>query len=133
VFDLPRDYADEIIGHAREEAPTECCGILAGKDGRALRLYRATNAERSPHRYDIGAEELYRIHSEVESLGWEFVAIYHSHPSGEAYPSPRDVAEAYWPDAVYLIVSLADAASPRIRAFRLRDGAVSEEDLCLTD
>jgi len=133
VFELPRSYAEEIVAHAREEAPNECCGIVAGKDGRALRLYRAVNVERSPHRYDIGPEELYRIHSEVESQGWEFVAIYHSHPASEAFPSPVDVAEAYWPDAVYLIVSLADARAPEIKAFRVEKGIVVEEDLNLVD
>ena len=132
MFELPRSYAEEIIAHAREEAPNECCGILAGKNGRALRLYRAVNAEHSPHRYDIGPEELFRIHSEVESLGWEFVAIYHSHPAGEAFPSPIDAAEARWPDAVYLIVSLVDR-EPVVRAFRLDQGAFSEEALSVLD
>jgi proteasome lid subunit RPN8/RPN11 len=143
VFDLPRRHAEEIVAHAREEAPNECCGIIAGKDGRALKLYRARNAERSPYRFDIDSRDLYRIHSEVESLGWEFVAIYHSHPGGEAYPSPADLAMArtagpgeavdLWPGAVYLIVSLAVPGGPQIRAFRLEAGAVREEAVNLTD
>jgi proteasome lid subunit RPN8/RPN11 len=141
VFQLPRRYAEDIIAHAREEAPNECCGILAGRDGRVRRLYRARNAEQSPYRFNVDPRDLYRIHCETESRGWEFVAIYHSHPQSEAYPSPTDVAMAraagpgeaidLWPGAVYLIVSLVDAASPRIRAFRIEGGAVSEETLVL--
>ena len=97
VFELPRRYAEEIIAQAREEAPNECCGILAGEGGQALKLYRAVNAEHSPYRFDVDARDLYRIHSEVESLGWRFVAIYHSHPQTEAYPSATDVAMAACP------------------------------------
>ena len=143
MFELPRRYAEEMIAHAREEAPNECCGILAGEGGRVLRLYRAVNAEHSPYRFDIDSRDLYRIHAEVEALGWEFVAIYHSHPQSEAYPSPTDVAMArlpgpgetvdLWPGAVYLIVSLADPGSPQIRAFRIEKGAVVEEALELID
>jgi proteasome lid subunit RPN8/RPN11 len=143
VFNLRRQHAEEIVAHAREEAPNECCGILAGKNGRALKLYRAVNSERSPYRYDIDAQDLYRIHNEVQAEGWEFVAIYHSHPDGEAYPSATDVALARWPggdgyvdawpDVRYLIVSLADPQSPVIRAFRIEEGRVSEESLQVVD
>jgi [CysO sulfur-carrier protein]-S-L-cysteine hydrolase len=143
VFELPRRYTEEIVEHARAEAPNECCGILAGKEGRVLKLYRAVNAEHSPYRYDIDASDLYRINAEVEASGWEFVAIYHSHPRAEAYPSPNDVAMTHlpgsgelvdlWPGVIYLIVSLADPASPRIRAFHIERGTVSEEELHLTD
>ena len=143
MFNLRRRHAEEIVAHAREEAPNECCGILAGKNGRALKLYRAVNAERSPYRYDIDAQDLYRIHSEAQAEGWEFVAIYHSHPDAEAYPSATDVAMSRWPGGdkdvdrwpgvCYLIVSLRDPQSPQIRAFRLHDGAVSEEPLRLVD
>lgn len=139
MFRLRRRHAEEIVVHAREEAPNECCGILAGKNGRALKLYRAVNAERSPYRYNIETQDLYRIHSEVQAQGWEFVAIYHSHPKGEAFPSATDVALARWPggdgyvDAWpgvrYLIVSLADPASPLIRAFCIEEGRVAEDPL----
>jgi proteasome lid subunit RPN8/RPN11 len=143
VFELLRRYAEDMIAHAREEAPNECCGILAGEGDRVLRLYRAVNAEHSPFRFDIDSRDLYRIHSEVEALGWQFVAIYHSHPRGEAFPSATDLALArlpgsdetvdLWPGTLYLIVSLAQADSPVIRAFRLESGAVSEEALELID
>jgi [CysO sulfur-carrier protein]-S-L-cysteine hydrolase len=143
VFELPRACAEEIIAHAREEAPNECCGILAGKSGRVLRLYRAVNAEGSPYRYDIDPQDLYRIHREVEALGWEFIAIYHSHPASEAYPSATDVAMArtsgpgeaieLWPGVVYLIVSLVDPAFPQLRAFRIQGNSPRREQINLLD
>ena len=126
---LERAYADQMIAHAREDAPNECCGIIAGNDGRATRLYRAVNAEASPYRYNVDPKDLLRIYRDIDGQGWDVLAIYHSHTHTEAYPSPTDVRLAAWPDAYYLIVSLADEASPVLRAFRIQDGQVSEEEL----
>ncbi len=143
MFNLQRRYVEEIIAHAREETPNECCGILAGKEGQVLRLYRAVNAEQSPYRYNIDPQELYRIYSETQRLGWEFLAVYHSHPKSEAYPSPTDVSRSQlpgaekavdaWPNACHLIVSLADPESPVMRAFRIQEGRITEEPLQVTD
>ena len=129
MFALERRYIDDMIAHAREEAPNECCGILAGKDGRILQLYRAINAEQSRYRYNIDSQDLFRIHRECEEQGWEFVGIYHSHTDSEAYPSPTDVRLAFWPEALYFLVSLRDSENPEVRAYRILDGQVSEEEL----
>jgi len=143
VFKLPRRYAEEIIAHARKVAPNECCGILAGREGQALKLYRAANAEQSPYRYNIDPQDLFRIHTEVEKHGWAFLAIYHSHPKSEAYPSETDVSRSQlpgagqavdaWPNVYHLIVSLADPRSPIIRAFRIEEGRITEEPLQVLD
>lgn len=124
---LEQQYIDEMIAHAKEEAPNECCGIIAGKDGRATKLYRATNAEASPYRYSVDTKDLLRIHREVDDNDQEFLVIYHSHTHTEAYPSPTDVRLASWPDAYYVLVSLMDEAKPVVRAFRIVEGAVTEE------
>jgi proteasome lid subunit RPN8/RPN11 len=129
MFQVEARYTDDMIAHAREEAPNECCGILAGKDGRVLQLYRATNAEQSRYRYNIDSQDLFRIHRECEERGWQFVGIYHSHTESEAYPSPTDVRLAFWPEALYFLVSLRDSESPTVRAYRIVDGQVSEEEL----
>lgn len=129
MLKLARAYVDDIIAHAREDAPNECCGILAGNDGLATRLYRALNAEASPYRYNVDPKDLLRIYRDIEANGWEVLAIYHSHTHTEAYPSQTDVRLAAWPDAYYLIVSLADEANPVLRAFRIQDGQVTEEEL----
>jgi len=129
VFALERKYADEIIAHAREEAPNECCGVLGGRDGRVEKLFRAVNAEKSPYRYNVDPHDLLRIYRECDANGWDFLAIYHSHTHTEAYPSPTDVSLAAWPESVYIIVSLADPEIPVLKAFRIQDGRVSEEEL----
>ncbi len=126
---VERGYIEEMIAHAREEVPNECCGILAGKDGRVLKLYRATNAEHSPYRYSVDSRDLFRIHRECEAQGWEFVGIYHSHTASDAYPSPTDVRLALWPESVYFLVSLRDPEHPDVRAFRIEDGRIAEVKL----
>jgi len=126
---LPKKFINEIIAHAREEAPNECCGIIAGQDGRAVKLFRARNSEASPYRYNVDPQELFRIYRECDEKGWEFLTIYHSHTASEAYPSPTDVRLAFWPDAYYVLVSLQDPEKPVVRAFRIVDGEVREKEL----
>jgi proteasome lid subunit RPN8/RPN11 len=130
MFTIEKRYIDDMIAHARREAPLECCGVLAGSDGRILKLYQATNAEHSRYCYNIEPQELFRINRECEESGWRFVGIYHSHPDGRAYPSPTDVRlAALWPETLYFIVSLLSPERPEVRAFRIRDRDVIEEDL----
>jgi proteasome lid subunit RPN8/RPN11 len=129
VLTLPQEYIEEMIEHAREDAPNECCGIIAGQDGRAVKLFRATNAEASPYRYSVDPEDLFRIHRECEENGWEFLAIYHSHTASEAYPSGTDIRLAFWPESFYVLVSLTRPDEPAVRAFRIVDGEVQEEEL----
>ncbi len=124
---LQQRHIDEMIAHAKEDAPNECCGIIAGpSDGRATKLYRAINAEASPYRYSVDAKDLLRIYRDVDANDEEFLVIYHSHTHTEAYPSPTDIRLAAWPDAYYVLVSLAEE-TPIVRAYRIVDGAVTEE------
>ena len=129
MLSLPRSHSDEIIAHAREDAPNECCGIIAGNDGSATQLYRALNAEASPYRYNVDPKDLLRIYRDIDGNGWDVLAIYHSHTHTEAYPSPTDVKLAAWPEAYYVIVSLEDDAKPVLRSFRIEDGQVTEATL----
>jgi [CysO sulfur-carrier protein]-S-L-cysteine hydrolase len=126
---VPRSIFDEMLEHAREEAPNECCGILGGSDGEAKTLYRATNAEHSPLRYTLDPNDLFRItFREIPANDEEMLAIYHSHTASPAYPSQTDINLATYPDAVYLILSLAEGEEP-LRGFRIDDGKVNEVDL----
>jgi proteasome lid subunit RPN8/RPN11 len=130
MFTIETHYIDEMIAHARREAPLECCGVLGGRDGRVLKLYQATNAEHSRYCYNIEPQELFRINQECEENGWQFLGIYHSHPDSAAYPSPTDIRlAALWPEPVYFIVSLLRPENPEVRAFRIRDGEVTEEEI----
>ena len=129
TLSLRQSFIDEMIAHAKKDAPNECCGIIAGKNGRAVKLFRAKNAEASPYRYNVEPKDLFRIFRECEENGWSFLAIYHSHTASEAFPSPTDVRLATWPEAYYVLVSLKDTDKPVVRGFRILDGAISEEEL----
>lgn len=132
ILRLPRSIYDEIIAHALEAYPEgtlgeEVCGILAGKDGKAELLYRAANvAENRAVRYEVSPHDLLHIFSDMDARNLELVAIYHSHPRTEAYPSPTDRQLAFYPDAFYIIVTLRDRSNPRLRAFRIVEGKVTE-------
>jgi proteasome lid subunit RPN8/RPN11 len=128
---ISREHVDEIIRHAREEMPNECCGIIATSEGASIKVFRATNSEASPVRYSLDPREQYEITMEIERQGWELGAIYHSHTRSPAYPSQTDVNLAFYPDALYLIVSLAKADAPDLRAFRIVDEEISEAALAV--
>ena len=120
---------DEMVAHAREEAPNECCGLVASSNGDAQRIYRAANAERSPVKYVVDPRDQIRIQNDIDDQGWELGAIYHSHTRTEPLPSQTDINLARnWPDPLYVIVGVAGDA-PDVRAFRIVDGQVTETEL----
>jgi [CysO sulfur-carrier protein]-S-L-cysteine hydrolase len=128
---ITRGMVDELIAHAREDAPNECCGMIASSDGEAVRVYRATNGAASPLRYEIDGLEQYRIQTEIEDAGWDLGAIYHSHTRSAPYPSQTDINLAFYPESLYVIVGLA-GGEPEVRAYRIVDERVSEVPLEVT-
>jgi proteasome lid subunit RPN8/RPN11 len=122
------DYAT-LVAHARDGYPNEACALLAGRDGSVERVYALPNAEASPSFYVVEPRAQLKAMTEMDDLGLDLVGIFHSHVATEAYPSRTDVELAAYPDAAYLILSLADQDGPVLRAFRIRDGQVSEEEL----
>jgi proteasome lid subunit RPN8/RPN11 len=130
---FPRPIVDELIAHARDDAPNECCGIVAAQDGQAVKLFRATNAEASPMRYSLDPREQYEITMEIERSGWELGVIYHSHTRSPAYPSQTDVNLAFYPDALYVIVSVVEPESPEVKAFRIVDRRIEEVPLEISE
>ncbi len=126
---LPRALADELVAHAREDMPNECCGLVAGRDGTAVRVMRAVNTEASPFMYVMDPREQMRMMEEVEDAGEDLLAVYHSHTRSAAFPSRSVVDLAFFPDPLYVIVSLADRDVPEIRAFRLRRTAPEGEQI----
>jgi [CysO sulfur-carrier protein]-S-L-cysteine hydrolase len=126
---VPRQMLEEMIAHAREEAPNECCGMIGGVDGEAMSLHRTRNAEASPFRYSIDGQELIDTYNAIQASGQDLIAIYHSHTGSAAYPSQTDINLAGWPDSVYVIVSLEDPQNPDVRGFWIRDGQIDEAEL----
>jgi proteasome lid subunit RPN8/RPN11 len=137
AVDLPSSIRDAIVAHARAEDPNEACGLIignapAGEGGRATRWVATPNRAASPFRYEIDPDALLRLTIETDDSGEVFWGIVHSHTHSPAIPSATDLRLAFYPDALYLLVSLdpaeADPASGResLRAWRITDGVSHE-------
>ena len=129
MLELSRDQAAVLVEYAKEEFPNECCGLLAGRNGRVERIYRGTNIDHSPYTYLMDPKEQLAAFKDMDAAGLDLLGIYHSHTHTPAYPSKTDVAKAFYPDALYVIVSLATQEAPEIRAFRLSNGQIAEESV----
>src|SRR5918912_1047780 len=103
---IARALLDEVVAHALEDAPNECCGMIASRDGQAVAVHRARNAAASPLRYEIDGMEQYQIQTAIEDAGLELGAIYHSHTRSAPVPSQTDINLAFYPDALYVIVGV---------------------------
>ena len=126
---IARELYEQMIAHAREEAPNECCGMVGSTDGRAVAVYRAVNAEASPLRFRIDPEEQLGLHNEIEEAGLELGAIYHSHTRTEPRPSQTDINFAkLWPGVLWIIVGLSGDEAD-VRTWRIDDGKVSDAEL----
>jgi proteasome lid subunit RPN8/RPN11 len=125
---IARHLYDELVAHARDDAPNECCGVVYARGGEAVKVRRATNAAASPLRYDIDAKELFRINEELEDDGFDLGAIYHSHTRSDPVPSQTDINLASYPESLYIIVGLR-GPEPDVRAWTIRDGQVAAGDL----
>ncbi|HWO46730.1 MAG TPA: M67 family metallopeptidase [Solirubrobacterales bacterium] len=121
---------DEMVAHAREDLPNECCGMIGGRDGEASRVVRVENAAASPLRYEMDPQGQYDALKAIEDAGEELIGIYHSHTRSAAYPSQTDVNEArMWPEQAYVIVSLEDEEAPDVKAFDLADLKIADVEL----
>jgi proteasome lid subunit RPN8/RPN11 len=134
---LPDEIRAAIVAHARAELPNEACGLVIGDrpaadGGRALRWAPTRNRAASPFRYEIHPEDLLRLTIEADDADETFWAIVHSHVASPARPSPTDLGLAFYPDALYILVSLhpdeteAGSGDPGVRAWRIVRGAAHE-------
>jgi proteasome lid subunit RPN8/RPN11 len=132
MSELDGVFYKEIVEQGLREFPNECCGVIAAADGVPVKVFAMTNADASPVTYRLDGMEQLRVFDEIDEQGWELWAIYHSHTHSEAYPSETDRRLAFYPDARYMLLSLADREEPVIRSFYLTDGEVTEEELTIT-
>ncbi len=129
LLELDRGTYDDLVEHARSDFPFEVCGLLAGRDGHVAKHYRIANAARSMTYYSMDPKAMLHAMNEIDDRDWDLLAIYHSHTHTEAFPSPTDVELAFYPEPVYLIVSLQDQDAPVIRGFEIVDGVITERQV----
>ena len=117
----------EMVAHARKEAPNECCGFVAARDGVAVEVRRAVNQAASPLKFEVDGLEVMRALDDFEGAGAELGAIYHSHTRTEPYPSQTDINfAANWPGVEWIIVGLDRQGEATVRTYLIEDGNVRE-------
>jgi proteasome lid subunit RPN8/RPN11 len=122
---LTAALVQEIVDAARAALPNEAVGLLVGAAG-PERYIALHNASASPYRYSIDPDEQLRVWTELDAGGESVWSIVHSHVNSPAAPSKTDIELAYFPESLYVICSLANAEAPDIRAWSIRDGAITE-------
>jgi proteasome lid subunit RPN8/RPN11 len=133
ILRMSAEIAAQIVAHAQSGYPHEVCGLVAGRDGVATAAYSGRNISPTPAvAYELDHDTLARIF-DFEDAGLELIAIYHSHPRSPETPSPTDIAHAFYPDSVYLIVSLATPEFPVVRGFRITDRRAQEVAIIVED
>ena len=118
----------EMFAWCKEKAPEEACGLVAGQDGRAVKIFRATNVEPVDKRirYAIDPAELLTVFREIDEQDLEFLGIFHSHVKSQAYPSATDIRLSYYPEAIYFMISLQHD-QPELRAFVIEKPDLSSD------
>lgn len=126
---IASDLLQDIVDHARRDAPDECCGIVGVRYGAAVAVHALENLAHSPFRFEVDGMDLHRALTAMEADGVELGAIYHSHTHSEPYPSQTDVNfAAHWPGVEWLIVGLAGDEAVT-RSYLIDGGAVTEVDV----
>src|SRR5664279_4455669 len=122
---------DDLIAHAKEGFPLEVCGILGGIGDTVSIIYRMTNTDASNEHFMMDPKEQFAVVKDLRAGGLTMLAVYHSHPETPARPSEEDIRLALTPGVSYLIISLADPEQPVIKSFRIHQGKVESEEICL--
>lgn len=134
VLTLRQEHIDEMVAHALEDAPNECCGLISARDGKVTMLHRAVNAEASPYRFSIDFREQRRIEEAMDEVGDSLAGFYHSHTGSPARPSPTDIrmmGTFFGPPYVHVVVSIENRNHPDVRAFYIEGESSTEQEYAL--
>ncbi len=136
MITLNSSHRQQMFAYAREAAPDECCGLIAGDAEKASSIYALRNvAANATVAYEAAPEDLFAAQRQMRERGEQLLAIYHSHPRAtEPQPSETDVRLAYYPQAIYLIIALA-CELPVMRAFKISEaeGLWEEVEYAIAD
>ena len=119
---LKREHIDAMVAHALEDAPIECCGLLATRDGVVAAVRRAKNKEASPYRFSIDPLETRKHEMAIDDAGMELAGFYNSHTGSPAVPSPTDIrmmGPFFGPPFVHFVIGVADREEPEVRAWHI--------------
>lgn len=130
---IPKEILDDMIAHAKEQAPLEACGLLAGIGSGVHKSFRLTNVDAGTDHFSLDPKEQFAVVKNIRPFGWEIVAVYHSHPATPARMSDEDLRLAFTPDMRYVIISLMDATAPEVKCYKVCHGQAVQEPILATD
>jgi len=130
---IPHRILDDMVEHAKSQAPEEACGLLVGVGVEVTKSYRLRNVDASPEHFSLDPNDQFAVVKDIRPLGWEILAVYHSHPATPARMSREDLRLALAPEMRYLIVSLVDGRNPQVKAFRVWQGQPVEEPVLIKE
>ncbi len=125
---IPLELLQTMVDHARDGAPNEACGLVAGVDGAATKVYPMANADPAPDRFTLDPAEHFAVWEDATSNGWEIIGSFHSHPTGPPIPSESDLRGGADPDWANFIVGVENG-HVAVRAYRYADGAASPVEI----
>lgn len=128
MLKITKESINQIIKHARTDAPVEACGYLGEKNGVAWGVFPMENIDASGEHFSLNPEEQFSVIRNMREMELKPAAVYHSHPETPARPSEEDIRLAYDPEMSYVIVSLA-GTEPSVKSFRIRNGKVDPEKI----
>ncbi len=137
---IDNNLFQQMIDHAKETYPFECCGLLVGnyksdKEKEILEIYSVENRnkERANDRYEIDPGDFYRVDKEASSKGMDILGVYHSHPDHPDRPSgvDREIASATYS---YIIFSVKNGEDVTAKSWMLEeiDEPFEEEEIKVT-
>ena len=130
---IPRTVLADMLSHARDHAPIEACGLLAGAGSTVEKAYQLTNVDQSPEHFSLDPREQFAAVKDMRANGLRMLAVYHTHPATPARMSDEDLRLAITPDILYVIVSLADPQKPEVKSFAVQDGRPVEEPVFIKE
>ncbi len=122
----------QMLAHVQRHAPEEACGLLGGTGARVAQVYLVENVLHSPVAYEMDPTQQVEAMIALEAAGLDLCGIFHSHPTGPPVPSATDLAQSYYPDAIYLIFA-PNPAGWGLRGFSLADGRAQEVAVVITE
>lgn len=128
---IPEHIVAKLRAAARDHAPLETCGLLAGTADQVTKFYPLTNADAAPEHFSMVPAEQFAAIKDMRKNGTRMLAIWHSHPASPARMSVEDLRLALTPDVAYAITSLAVPEAVALRAFVVREGTPEEIPLTI--
>jgi proteasome lid subunit RPN8/RPN11 len=134
---IPAAILHEMMKHALEARPEECCGLIVGDAQEPFRfVHRCRNEMTARHNKEplvfprdnhsafyMSDGDIEMVQREAERSGMRVTAVYHSHVGAGAYLSEMDLEFAErersrFPDADWIVLAIFERSVREVALFR---------------